>query len=102
MAGCPPGALRSKMSGTHHNWVTEQGGLPRYIERIACHLHFDKGKDVGVAIAIAVNVVKRMCATGDLNFPGAQQVNAGSKSEACDAVAEWERKKAAARATPNK
>lgn len=76
------------------NWVEKSGGLPRYIDRIARHLH-EKGKPVGMSIAIAVNVVKKMCATGDVNFPGVQQVNAKSRAEACAAVAEWEKKKAA-------
>lgn len=78
------------------NWVDKVGGLPSYIERIAKHLHFEKGMSISRAIAVAVNVVKRMCATGDLNFKGAQQVNAGSKAQACKAVAEWEAKKARA------
>lgn len=79
------------------NWVDKAGGLPDYIERIAKHLHYEKGMTISRAIAVAVNAVKRMCATGDLNFKGAQQVNAGSKAEACKAVAEWESKKAGSR-----
>jgi hypothetical protein len=43
---------------------------------------------------VAVNVVKRMCSSGDLNFKGAQQVNAKSRAEACNAVRQWEAKKA--------
>lgn len=50
------------------------------------------------AIATAVNVVKKMCATGDVNFPGVQQVNGGSRAEACAAAARWEAMKAAAKA----
>lgn len=84
------------------NWVTETGGLPSYIERIAKHLHFEKGMEKGRAIAVAVNVCKKMCASGDLNFHGLQKVNLASREEACKAVAEWERKKAQAHATPNK
>jgi hypothetical protein len=96
---CPPGALRSKIlnHSKHHNWVEEQGGLPRYIERIACHVH-DKGQPIDIAIAIAVNVVKKMCATGDVNFPGRQNVNPKSRAEACAAVAQWEKMKASAHA----
>jgi hypothetical protein len=75
------------------NWVEKAGGLPPYIKRIAKHLQA-KGKDTSQAIATAVNVVKKMCATGDVNFPGKQQVNAGSQAEACKAVADWEAKKA--------
>lgn len=91
---CPPGALRSKLA-KHHNWVTEQGGLPRYIERIACHVHFDRGHDIGSAIAIAVADCKKMCAAGESNFG---HINSGSQSEACAAIAQWEKMKAAAHA----
>jgi hypothetical protein len=86
-----PGLDRSP----RENWVDKAGGLPSYIERIAKHLHYEKGMPIGRAIAVAVNACKRMCATGDLNFPGVQNVNAGSRAEACKAVAEWEAKKAA-------
>lgn len=76
------------------NWVENAGGLPDYIKRIAEHV---KGKnpgwDDGRAIAVAVNSAKKMCASGDTNLPGAQTVNAGSKAEACAAVASWEAKK---------
>lgn len=81
------------------NWVTKAGGLPRFIERIAKHLHYEKGRDTGEAIAIAVNVCKKICATGDLNFPGIQHVTPKTREEACQAVAEWEAKKAKAHAT---
>lgn len=79
------------------NWVEDAGGLPMYIRRIANHLHAEKGMDISRSIAVAVNAVKRMCGTGDLNWKGKQNVNAGSRTEACAAVAEWERKKASAR-----
>ena len=69
------------------------GGLPRYIERIACHVHFDRGEDISTAIAIAVADCKRMCATGQSNFG---HIHAAAQSEACAAVADWERKKAQA------
>lgn len=78
------------------NWVENSGGLPMYIRRIANHIHA-KGMSIGHAIAVAVNAVKKMCASGDVNFPGRQSVNAGSRAEACAAVASWERKKAGAR-----
>lgn len=42
------------------------------------------------AIATAINAAKKMCSTGDLNWPGLQHVNLGSKAEACGAVAKWE------------
>ncbi|MGW3164827.1 hypothetical protein ACWC9Q_18525 [Streptomyces sp. NPDC001142] len=80
------------------NWVDQQGGLPSYIKRIAKHLK-KEGMDESRAIATAVNAAKKMCSTGDTNWPGIQQVNAKSRAEACKAVAEWEAKKAAARAS---
>ena len=75
------------------NWVEKAGGLPDYIERIAVHLK-RKGKTTSHAIAIAINAAKKMCATGDLNWPGLQQVNPGSKAQACAAVARWTAMKA--------
>lgn len=75
------------------NWVDKVGGLPKFIKRIKNHLT-RKGMDTSRAIATAVNVVKKMCASGDTNWPGKQNVNAGSRAEACGAVADWERKKA--------
>jgi hypothetical protein len=76
------------------NWVEKAGGLPGYIKRIVKHLQ-EKGMDESRAIATAVNVAKKMCATGDTNWPGKQQVNPGSQAEACAAVARWEAMKAA-------
>ncbi len=75
------------------NWVTKSGGLPPYIKRIEKHL-IAKGMTESRAIATAVNAAKKMCSTGDLNFPGSQQVNPGSQAEACAAVASWNAKKA--------
>jgi hypothetical protein len=76
------------------NWVDQEGGLPKYIKRIAKHLQ-EKGMDESRAIATAVNVAKKSCSSGDTNWPGKQQVNPGSRAEACAAVASWEKKKAA-------
>jgi hypothetical protein len=80
-------------SAVTFNWVDKAGGLPKFIKRIKNHL-VKKGMDTSRAIATAVNVVKKMCASGDTNWPGKQNVNAGSRAEACGAVADWERKKA--------
>ncbi|WP_019549834.1 MULTISPECIES: hypothetical protein [Streptomyces] len=80
------------------NWVEKAGGLPSYIKRIAKHLQ-KKGMSESHAIAVAVNATKKMCRTGDLNFPGKQSVNPGSRAEACAAVASWEAKKAKAKAS---
>lgn len=78
------------------NWVAKAGGLPKFIKRIAKHIQQESGYDESRAIASAVNAAKKMCTTGDTNLPGVQQVNAGSKAEACAAVAEWEAKRAKA------
>lgn len=87
------------------NWVEKAGGLPSYIERIAKHLHFEKGKSVGHSIAIAVNTCKRWCSSGAVTGggirgnateakSGGKGVSAATKAKACKAVAEWEAKKA--------
>jgi len=88
------GALERKPGGPD-NWIEAEGGLPKYIERIALHLNA-KGMSISHAIATAVNAAKKMCRTGDLNWPGLQNVNPGSRAEACAAVARWEAMKASA------
>jgi hypothetical protein len=89
-----PGLDRSSKK----NWVEQAGGLPDYIERIAKHLHYEKGMTISHAIATAKNVVERMCATGDTNWPGIQKVSPKSRAQACKAVAEWEAMKAKTKA----
>lgn len=81
------------------NWVDRVGGFPpgNWIYRAAIHIH-EKGASIGTAIATAVNAAKKMCSTGDTNWPGHQQVNAPSQADACKAVAEWEAMKARAAA----
>lgn len=69
------------------NWVDRAGGLPSYIERIAKHLHYEKGMSIGQAIASAVNTVKRWARGGG-------GVSAETQAKAQKALAEWERKKA--------
>lgn len=79
------------------NWVDRAGGLPKYIERIAKHLHYEKGFPIGSAIAIAVNTVKRWATAGSVTKTGkgaAHQVTAATRAKAAKAVAEWEAKKA--------
>ena len=80
------------------NWVDEQGGLPSYIKRIKKHL-VAKGFSESHAIAVAVNAARRMCSSGDVNWPGIQQVNPGSRAEACAAIARWNAMRARARAS---
>ena len=77
------------------NWVEQQGGLPRKIKSVAKHLQA-KGMGESQSIAVAVNVAKKACASGDTNWPGKQTINAKSKGEYCAAVARWEAMKAAA------
>lgn len=69
------------------NWVEKAGGLPSYIERIAKHLHYEKGMSVSHAIATAVNTVKKWAAGGG-------GVKADTRAKAAKAVAQWEAKKA--------
>lgn len=85
----------SDSTDSEFNWVEECGGLPRFIKRISKHLR-EKGMPESQAIATAVNACKKMCATGDTNFPGRQSVNKMSRAQACAAVAEWEKLKACA------
>ncbi len=70
--------------------------LPPFIKRIEKHLR-RKGMTESHAIATAVNAAKKMCATGDLNFPGHQNVNPGSRADACAAVAQWKKDRPGAR-----
>lgn len=92
-SGMDPEPLEDGSATEVFNWVDDAGGLPGYIDRIRKHLE-KKGMTTSHAIATAVNVVKKMCSTGDVNFPGKQEVNAGSQAEACAAVAQWEEMKA--------
>ena len=79
------------------NWVEKAGGLPSYIERVAKHLFYEKGYTESRAIATAVNWVKKTCATGR-TFGGKTQVGAKARAQACNAVKQWEAKKAKSRA----
>lgn len=73
------------------NWVDKVGGLPSYIERIAKHLHSERGMTISHAIAAAINRVKKWAA-------GGQNVSPETRAKAAKAVAEWEAKKAKSRA----
>lgn len=81
------------------NWVEKAGGLPSYIKRIAKHLHSEQDMTVSRAIAVAVNTVKRWCASGTITEGGkgngGKGVSAKTKELACKAVAEWEAKRGA-------
>lgn len=65
------------------NWVEAAGGLPRYIERIAKHIHYEGGKDISTAISMAISQVKRWAAGGG-------GVSAKTQALAAKAVAQWE------------
>lgn len=87
--------------GGPDNWVERTGGLPSYIERIAKHLHYEKGYTISHAIATAVNVVKRWAVGGTVTRAGnTQHVSPATAAKAAKAVAEWEAKKRASHATP--
>lgn len=76
------------------NWVDYAGGLPSYIERIAKHLHYEKGMTISRAIAVAVNTVKRWALGGTVTEHGTtKRVSAKTQALAAKAVAEWELKK---------
>lgn len=78
------------------NWVDRAGGLPSLIERVAKHLHYERGYEIGRSIATAVNWAKKMCSTGTA-FGGKVKVKGASQAAACKAVAQWEAKKAKGR-----
>lgn len=71
--------------GKSDNWVERAGGLPDYIERVAKHIHYEGGKEISRAIAMAISQVKKWAAQG--------------KAEAVKAVAQWEALKARNKAT---
>lgn len=88
LAGCTLARKPGK-----NNWVEEDavGGLPEYICRIARAINRDDpSKSISQVIAIAVNRVKVWARGGG-------GVNADTRAKAAKAVAEWERKKKAAK-----
>lgn len=89
--------------GGPDNWVEQVGGLPDYIERIAKHLHYEQGYPISRAIAAAVNTVKRWARGGTVaphGDPNGKHVSPATAAKAAAALAEWEAKKARARALP--
>lgn len=68
------------------NWVDRAGGLPSYIERIAKHLHYERGMSVGRAIATAVSQCRKWAA-------GGENVTTSTRAKAAKAIAQWEAKK---------
>lgn len=84
--------------GGPDNWVERAGGLPKYIERIAKHLHYEKGFSISRAIATAVKTVMRWARMGKVakyGDPNHKHVSAKTAALAAAAVASWEAKRAA-------
>lgn len=93
------GRLERKPGGPD-NWIERVGGLPQYIERIAVHLHEERGMTISHAIATAVNTVKRWARKGTVvkyNDPKNNRVTTITAAQAAADVAAWEAKKAMAR-----
>lgn len=83
--------------GGPDNWVEAAGGLPKYIERIAKHLHYEQGMSISHAIASAVNTVKRWARMGKVakyGDPNNKHVTPATVAKAQAAVAAWEAKRA--------
>lgn len=99
MADSPKVPLGNKPNAT--NWIEKYRVLEphatNWIYRAAEHLK-GKGMPDGEAVATAKNAAAKMCASGDTNLPGIQQVNPGSRAEACAAVAKWDAARAKAKA----
>ena len=72
------------------NWVETEGGLPKYIERVALGIMKGTGMPRERAIPIAISRIK-VWATG-------KGVNADTQARAIKALAEWEKLKAKAAA----
>ena len=72
------------------NWVETEGGLPKYIERVALGIMKGTGMPRERAIPIAISRIK-VWATG-------KGVNADTQAKAIKALAEWEKLKAKAAA----
>lgn len=82
--------------GGPDNWVERAGGLPNYIERIAKHLHYERGYTISRAIASAVNTVKRWAKGGTVTAYGTtKRITAKTQALAAAAVDEWELKRRA-------
>jgi hypothetical protein len=83
---------RSKLK----NWVEKNGGLPPYINSVATAiLRENPSWSISRVIATAVNWAKKTCATGQA-FGGKVKVSAAVQKAACNAVKQWEAKKAKA------
>lgn len=76
------------------NWVEKEGGLPRYIEKVAIGI-MKSGKTREQAIPIAISRIKRWAA-------GLDNVNKDTQAKASAALAQWLAMRAKAKARRNK
>jgi hypothetical protein len=75
------------------NWVQQQGGLPEMMDCVARAIYWDGNiKDVSRAVRIAIGKVEDWAA-------GKGKVTPETRAKAAAAVAEWNRKRAAAKAS---
>jgi hypothetical protein len=76
------------------NWVEKQGGLPEMMDCVARAIYWSPGgvRDVSRAVRIAVGKVEDWAA-------GKGNVTPQTRAKAAAAVAEWNRKRAAAKAS---
>lgn len=72
------------------NWVDAAGGLPSYIDRIARHLHAEKGMTISHAIATAISQCRK--------WAGDPDTAPTVRAQATAALAQWDGMKVAARA----
>lgn len=80
--------------GGPDNWVEAVGGLPKYIERIAKHLHYEQHMSISRSIAVAVNTVKRWAKGGTVTVRGTtKRVSPKTQAQAAAALASWEAKR---------
>jgi hypothetical protein len=81
--------------GGPDNWVEAVGGLPPYIERIAKHLHYERGFTISHAIATAKNTVERWARKGKVvkwRDPSNNHVTTITAAQAAKDVALWNTK----------
>jgi hypothetical protein len=71
------------------NWVQQKGGLPAYVNSVANAL-VRGGMTRSRAIATAVNVIKKTCATGFWRGNPKMPVSPAIRAAACSAASHWE------------
>lgn len=73
------------------NWVDRTGGLPEYIDRVARHIHYTRGKSISRAIRIAVGTIRDWAA-------GRRGASPKTQAKAARAIAQWDANRARAKA----